>query len=1271
MKRRITIQPPTKKEKITLRFMIVVGCLALIYFVFIFFSIDKIGNKFLYILLCTTLAYSLARILYEWYHYWDISIPKFQPLTKNFTVDILTTYFPGEPYEMVENTLIAIKNITYPHTTILCDEANDPRLITFCLKHDIRHIARSVRTDAKAGNINNALCKIARGEICVILDPDHVPAPEFLDHVLPYFEDDNIGFVQIVQAYKNLHESYVAKGSAQQTFQFYGPIMMCMNSYGTVNAIGANCTFRRAALDSIQGHAPGLAEDMHTAMQLHAKGWKSVYVPKILARGLVPSSLTAYYKQQLKWARGTTDLLAHVYPKLFKQFNWRQRIHYGLIPLHYIFGFIYLINFLIPIISLSFSITPWKGNILLFGLSLFPLMATVIIIRNYVQRWVMEETERGFHAVGGLLQISTWWIFCLGCIYTVFSKKIPYLPTPKTGEDKTSWKLLAPNIIVGVVSLASIVYGLQKNLTPFSLFMSGFALLNAFFMFFTIYLGFHKSSQLAAIKNNFSKKAYQTNLNVKVQLWRFRHAIYSLVRQTGMPLLLLIMCFSLISINKQQYRKWDGVDSNVKPAHLSQRYLGIYNPLYNNGFSNAEEIKKVEQKLNIAFDISAHYIPWGDTFQFKNLKKVLNQNKHTPIISWEPWSNDFSFSKSRKQYQENKNIFKHILQGDFDNYIKQTAFAFKNYRKTVYLRFAHEFDNPFYPWSQSGNNTAEEFKKAWVYIWNIYKELGVDNVKWVWNPWKSEAIDLYYPGDTYVDYVGLTALNYGKQPSFDHWYAPFKNALTSQGIQKPVILAEFGSLANNTNQTTWINQGVESIADNYPEINHLVIFNSSIDRNVPEQLDTSILNWKIADYNQLRRTLWEAEIRQENCIPLSTDTLKLTQHTTNFVEITKNIKGVIYNKGLNWYKNYYTLDINTLQKDFSQIRTLGFNRVKYFGSPIYNHNVFKTAKQYNLLIDYGFWLPEIEDFTNIAFIEKIENQVLDKVRQLKNEQIIDSWHFSNDLLSHYAKTYKSEHIDSKQQQYTDWLQELLIKIKSEDSSRPIIVSLDLNKYTITNTAILLSKAPPIDALALNLNKEEDNCYLKEFVAFAKQHHIAYQIGTVPPKTLPQVEALYKENKSLYIANFQDRHESNSMDLNGLIDFKGAIKPDLYRVQSFLNHQKYTPEDLKINILKPASRLKVDFPYKYTAVFKTSETPWSYQVPNLENSRLEWFLVKCDVYGNSLVMKSIGNTSQASITIPEDFLNYKIILKYYYNGHVLTAVTSLNTKATPEDSDNSV
>ena len=60
---------------------------------------------------------------------------------------------------------------------------------------------------------------------------------------------------------------------------------MGLFGHGAAVAIGANCTFRRAALLSIGGHGVGLAEDLVTAIRLHARGWRSIYLPEIVSRG--------------------------------------------------------------------------------------------------------------------------------------------------------------------------------------------------------------------------------------------------------------------------------------------------------------------------------------------------------------------------------------------------------------------------------------------------------------------------------------------------------------------------------------------------------------------------------------------------------------------------------------------------------------------------------------------------------------------------------------------------------------------------------------------------------------------------------------------------------------------------------------------------------------------------------------------------------------------------------------------------------------------------
>ena len=534
------IRPPSKLERFTLRLMISTGCIAIVFFLYSVLDSSVRGYAPLYWILMVTFLFTCLKLLYEWYHYLFITVPETPPQTRNFTVDVFTTFCAGEPYEMIVETLRAVKAITYPHETYLCDEANDPYLKEFCNQLGVHHVTRTNKKNAKAGNINNALQR-STGEICVVLDPDHVPMPGFLDPIIPHFAHPEIGYVQVVQAYKNADESLIAKGAAQQTYQFYGPIMMTMNRYGTVPVIGANCTFRRTALESIGGHAAGLAEDLHTAMQLHARGWKSVYVPEVLARGLVPSTLSAYYKQQLKWSKGVFDLLFTAYPKLFGKFTWRQRLHYGLLPMHYLSGIIFLINFLVPIIALCFGISPMHMDLSEFGLVVLPLIALIVLIRHFVQRWVMEEEERGFHVIGGLLLIGSWWVFILGLAYAIAGKKVPYVPTPKDGNEANNWPLNVPNLVVLALSAVAIGYGLLTDWNPYNLIMAGFATLNCFFICVTIAAS--RQQQFRRLRAGHTRVDAIMDLvkSAKGLLWVFRRQLYPGLRGKVILLTLLLL----------------------------------------------------------------------------------------------------------------------------------------------------------------------------------------------------------------------------------------------------------------------------------------------------------------------------------------------------------------------------------------------------------------------------------------------------------------------------------------------------------------------------------------------------------------------------------------------------------------------------------------------------------------------------------------------------------------------------------------------------------
>ncbi|WP_226915638.1 glycosyltransferase family 2 protein [Hymenobacter siberiensis] len=451
-----------------MRWLVGIGIISLIYFGWWFFANLRIGFPLLFWPLALSIGFKLLLVLHEWAHYVQVRVPvppAYTPPVRR--VDVMTTAFPGEPLDMIIHTLEAMQAIRYPHTSYLCDEGDDPVLRAACLRLGIIHVTRLVKTDAKAGNINHALQQ-ATGEVCVVLDPDHAPTTDFLDQVMPYFEDERIGFVQVVQAYSNQAESLVARAAAEQTYHFYGPLMMGMNGYGTVQAIGANCTFRRAALDSIGGHAVGLTEDMHTAMCLHAAGWRSVYVPEIVSRGLVPASLAAFYSQQLKWSRGAFDLLFRVYPKLFTRFTWSQRIHYLVLPLYFFSGVIALLDLSIPLVSLGISQFPWLVSLNALIRHAFPLLGMALLIRFYAQRWMREPGEGGLHLAGGFLLVGTWWVYTLGFLYAVLGIQVPYLPTPKVGRKYNEWALALPNILFALLLLAACVHSQLVDATGYA-----------------------------------------------------------------------------------------------------------------------------------------------------------------------------------------------------------------------------------------------------------------------------------------------------------------------------------------------------------------------------------------------------------------------------------------------------------------------------------------------------------------------------------------------------------------------------------------------------------------------------------------------------------------------------------------------------------------------------------------------------------------------------------------------------------------------------------
>ncbi len=76
----------------------------------------------------------------------------------------------------------------------------------------------------------------------------------------------------------------------------------------------------------------------------------------------------------------------------------------------------------------------------------------------------------------------------------------------------------------------------------------------------------------------------------------------------------------------------------------------------------------------------------------------------------------------------------------------------------ILIRFGHEMDlGGNYPWA---GQAPDEYVAAYRHFVDLFRSNDVNNVLWVWSPAGTLEAPDYYPGDDYVDYAGLTILQF-------------------------------------------------------------------------------------------------------------------------------------------------------------------------------------------------------------------------------------------------------------------------------------------------------------------------------------------------------------------------------------------------------------------------------------------------------------------------------------------------------------------------------
>ena len=405
------------------------------------------------IMLIYFMIYLTSQVYFVWYLYCRFKKPMpNETIRSDFSVDV---FFPAynEPMWVVERALKAAKKITYPHKTYLLDDSPDDRYEQLAKRLNTEYLTRNGNLERKAGNINAALGKTS-GDLIAIFDIDHAPLPDFLDRSLGFFEDPQIGIVQVMQTFCNAKDGLIAEASVQTSLEYFNITAVCKDNVGAMSHHGSNAVIRRKALESIGGYQPGLAEDLETSLDLHAKWWKSKYVCEPLAPGLAPADFRAFCKQQLKWSRGVFEAaLRSFLDGTFLRLTWHQRLAYSVRYSYYLVGLSALLGMTL---TLYYLIQPSADVYEGFMARFLPFMAIAMGIRWYMMRiWGTEPmAKKGFYYKGTSLVFSTWPVYLVSLIFTITRIKIPFMSTPKEmSDDIELWTVIPQTIMIIALSL--------------------------------------------------------------------------------------------------------------------------------------------------------------------------------------------------------------------------------------------------------------------------------------------------------------------------------------------------------------------------------------------------------------------------------------------------------------------------------------------------------------------------------------------------------------------------------------------------------------------------------------------------------------------------------------------------------------------------------------------------------------------------------------------------------------------------------------------------
>ena len=300
----------------------------LAYFAWRVLATGRGANPLLFWALLAAECYGIVSFLVLVHTAWRLPESRSPTPRRQYEVDVLVCTY-DEPPEVVEATLAGCRGISYRHTTWLLDDGRRPEMRDLAESMGARYLTRDDNVHAKAGNINAALLRTA-GELMLVLDADHVPLAGVLDATVGYFDDPRMAVVQTPHDFYNRDSVQHSRPCRHEQSLFYEVIAPGKSRHNAAYWCGSAAVIRRSALVDVGGVLTAtIAEDFHTTIAMHERGWRSTYHNEVLVQGLAPHDLDSFLLQRDRWARGNMWVLrTPESPLTARGLSFDQRVSY-------------------------------------------------------------------------------------------------------------------------------------------------------------------------------------------------------------------------------------------------------------------------------------------------------------------------------------------------------------------------------------------------------------------------------------------------------------------------------------------------------------------------------------------------------------------------------------------------------------------------------------------------------------------------------------------------------------------------------------------------------------------------------------------------------------------------------------------------------------------------------------------------------------------------------------------------------------------------------